>query len=233
MVAGLRTFDFPRHPPTMPRNPERPSLGVRYARLSATTLPAGASRRRIAFLLAVASSSLIACNPGSQPPGDDIETDSGTSVIADSPEGGIATDFDTSAIADSLRALIERAYDFSRPGVVERLMSLYPDNGPVVSAAAGRVTSSRDSLRAQIVWFWDYVGQNMQQPRWEWTSSHVRVLGPDAAVLTASYRVPHRTPEGRPHVVGGAWTMVFQRQNGRWVIVQEHLSDVPDQSGNR
>ena len=143
--------------------------------------------------------------------------------------GGGASVTDTAAIADTLRRLVQDAYDLGKPGVVERLMSLYPDEGPIVSAAAGRVTRSRDSLRAQIDWFWNYVGQNMREPRWEWTDSHVRVLGPDAAVLTASYRVPHRTPEGRPHVVGGAWTMVFERRNGRWVIVHEHLSDRPQQ----
>jgi hypothetical protein len=30
-----------------------------------------------------------------------------------------------------------------------------------------------------------------------------------------------------PHVIGGAWTAVFQRRGRRWVIVQEHLSDAP------
>jgi hypothetical protein len=29
------------------------------------------------------------------------------------------------------------------------------------------------------------------------------------------------------HVIGGAWTAVFQKRGGRWVIIQEHLSDVP------
>jgi hypothetical protein len=30
-----------------------------------------------------------------------------------------------------------------------------------------------------------------------------------------------------PHVIAGALTQVFARRNGRWVVVQEHLSDVP------
>ena len=163
---------------------------------------------------------LTSCEPGTGSPPRTADASGASRPFA-------AAGLDTAAIADTLRALVEDAYDFSRPGVVERLMSLYPDSGPVISAAAGRVTTSRDSLRAQLEWFWNYVGQNMQDPRWEWTASHVRVLGPDAAVLTASYRVPHRTPEGRPHTVGGAWTMVFERRDGRWVIVQEHLSDLP------
>jgi hypothetical protein len=30
---------------------------------------------------------------------------------------------------------------------------------------------------------------------------------------------------GMSHVIGGAWTAVFQKRGGRWVIIQEHLSD--------
>ena len=30
-----------------------------------------------------------------------------------------------------------------------------------------------------------------------------------------------------PHVIAGALTQVFARRDGRWVVVQEHLSDVP------
>lgn len=136
---------------------------------------------------------------------------------------------DTSAVGDTLRALVVQAYDLGRPDAVDRIMGLYPDPGPIVSASAGRITTSRDTLRAQIERFYLWVGQNMQQPRWEWTESHVRILGPDAAVLSATYSIPHRTPEGRPHVIGGAWTMVFERRDGRWVIIHEHLSDRPAQ----
>jgi hypothetical protein len=28
-------------------------------------------------------------------------------------------------------------------------------------------------------------------------------------------------------MIGGAWTSVWTRRNGRWIIVQEHLSDLP------
>jgi hypothetical protein len=31
---------------------------------------------------------------------------------------------------------------------------------------------------------------------------------------------------GMNHVIAGAWTAVFQKRDGQWVIVQEHLSDV-------
>ena len=106
-------------------------------------------------------------------------------------------------------------------------MALYPDSGPVISAAAGRVTTSRFALRSEVERFWQRIGQNMQQPRFVVEHRWATRLGPDAAAVTMEYRIPHLTPEGRPHTLAGAWTAVFQRQRGRWVIVQEHLSDVP------
>ena len=45
-------------------------------------------------------------------------------------------------------------------------------------------------------------------------------------MLTATYSIEHRTPEGRAHAIGGAWTALFEKRGGKWVIVQ-HLSDAP------
>lgn len=137
---------------------------------------------------------------------------------------------ESQAIADTLTALMASAYDFSQSDVRDRLLSLYPDSGRVISAAAGRVTSTRAELDSSIGTFWQYVGQNMRDPRWEWGDVHVDVLSPDAAVVTASYSIPHRTPAGRPHTIAGAWTAVFARRDGEWKIVQEHLSDVPPEA---
>ena len=130
------------------------------------------------------------------------------------------------AIADTLKKLVVNAYDLSKPDPVKSLMSLYPDSGRIISASGGVITTTRPQLEQGIKAFWTYVGQNMKNPKWEWTSMNVDVLAPDAAVMTSTYRVPHRTPTGMNHVIGGAWTAVFQKRGGRWVIVQEHLSDV-------
>jgi hypothetical protein len=134
-------------------------------------------------------------------------------------------------IAATLERRVRDAYDFSRPDVVASLTSLYPDTGRVVSATGGSLTTSRDTLVAGIRSFWTNVGKNMQQPTWEWGPMYVDVLSRDAAVLTTTYRVPHLTPDGRPHVIAGAWTAVFQRRDGKWLIVQEHLSDQPAAPG--
>jgi ketosteroid isomerase-like protein len=131
------------------------------------------------------------------------------------------------ALADTLKARIEDAYDFSRPGVVERMNALYPDSGRVISASGGHVTASADSLRAGIAAFWQNVGQNMKDPKWVWGDVFVDRLSADAAVLTATWSIPHIAPTGHPHVIKGAWTAVFRRIGGKWLIVVEHLSVPP------
>jgi hypothetical protein len=136
-----------------------------------------------------------------------------------------------SAIADSLKKMVIAAYDLSKPNVVSSMLSLYPDSGRVVSASGGAMTITRPQLEDQVKTFWKFVGSNMKQPKWEWTGMEVDVLSRDAAVMTSTYRIPHTTPNGMRHVIGGAWTAVFARRGGRWVIVQEHLSDAPPTKG--
>ena len=139
--------------------------------------------------------------------------------------GGPAAD---AALADTLKARIEEAYDFSRPGVVERMNALYPASGRVVSASGGQFTVSGDSLRSGILAFWENAGKNMRDPKWVWGNVDVERLGPDAAVLTATWSIPHIAPTERPHTIRGAWTAVFRRIDGKWMVVVEHLSTPPE-----
>ena len=132
-----------------------------------------------------------------------------------------------SGLAETLKARIEAAYDFSRPGVEARMSALYPDRGRIVSASGGQIVTSPDSLRAGIAAFWRNTGQNMRDAKWTWGEVYVDQLGPDAAVLTGTWSIPHIAPTGRPHVIQGAWTAVFRRVNGTWLIVTEHLSAPP------
>lgn len=131
-------------------------------------------------------------------------------------------------LIETLKTRIEAAYDFTRPGVAERMAGLYPDSGRVISASGGQFSTSADSLRSGIAAFWENVGRHMRDPRWVWGDVEVERLAPDAAVLTATWSIPHVAPTGRPHVIRGAWTAVFRRMDGRWMIVAEHLSTPPE-----
>jgi hypothetical protein len=131
------------------------------------------------------------------------------------------------AIVDSLTRQVKAAYDLTKPNVEQRLLSLYPESGRVVSAAGGQIIASRDTLAMGIKAFWDNVGSNMRQPNWIWDQMLFDVLSPTAAVMTAAYHIPHLTPRNEPHTLGGAWTAVFEKRGSRWYVVQEHLSDLP------
>lgn len=140
------------------------------------------------------------------------------------PPPGTGSD---AALADTLKARIAEAYDFSRPGVLERMNALYPDTGKVASASGGQFTVSGDSLRSGILAFWQNAGKNMKDPKWVWGDVDVERLAPDVAVLTGTWSIPHIAPTNQPHTIRGAWTAVFRRINGRWLIVAEHLSVPP------
>jgi ketosteroid isomerase-like protein len=150
-----------------------------------------------------------------------------TSLLACAPEAS-STDPDATALADTLQQLIADAYDFSRPDAVARMTALYPDSGRIVSASGGQVIADADSVRKGIARFWQQVGRNMRNPKWTWGDVHVDRLSPDAAVLTATWSIPHTAPDNNPHVINGAWTAVFRRLGGEWKIVQEHLSVPPE-----
>jgi uncharacterized protein DUF4440 len=130
-------------------------------------------------------------------------------------------------IRTEVEQALREAYDLSKPNLPDRMLALYPKSGRIVSAAGGRVLTSRDSLEMGIRYFWNNVGSNMREPRWIWEDFYVDVLSPTSAVVTATYRIPHRTPRNEPHELGGAMTVVFEKREGRWVVVQEHLSDLP------
>ena len=131
------------------------------------------------------------------------------------------------AISAEIEREVKGAYDLKNPDPVKSFMALYPDTGRIVSSSGGRVITSRDTIYQGIRDFWQYVGSNMKNPTWMWDRFIVDVLSRDAAVMTATYHVPHTTPQGHPHIIGGAWTAVFRKQGDRWVILQEHLSDIP------
>jgi uncharacterized protein (TIGR02246 family) len=146
-------------------------------------------------------------------------------LIACAP--GPVGETERAAIEAELERTMREAYDLSKPNVPERMLSLYALTGRVVSASGGSVMLTRDSIASGIRYFWNNVGANMRDPRWEWDRFYVDVLSPTSAVVTATYRIPHRNPSNEPHVLGGAMTAVFEKRDGRWVIIQEHLSDLP------
>lgn len=147
-------------------------------------------------------------------------------VLAACSSSSVSTS-ERQAIVDSLTRQVKAAYDVTKPNLEQRLLSLYPETGRVISASGGQITGSRDTLALGLKAFQDNVVANMRRPQWIWDQMLFDVLSPSAAVMTAAYHVPHLTPRNEPHTIAGAWTAVFEKRGSRWYIVQEHLSDLP------
>ena len=147
------------------------------------------------------------------------------------PSVAVMSETQVAEVRGQVETALREAYDLSRPGVEQRMLALYPISGRVVSASAGRVTTSRDTLEAGIRYFWQSVGVNMKGATWIWDTMYVDVITPTSAVVTGRYHIPHKTPRGSDHVIAGAMTALFTKREGRWMIMQEHLSDVPTQPG--
>jgi hypothetical protein len=146
---------------------------------------------------------------------------------------GVVSGESAQAIADTIRGILETTYRFDSGAVVQRFMRVYPSSGRVVSAASGGFTESRDSLESALHAFWEGTGKYMVDPTWKWGPMAIEVLSPRAAVVTARYTIPHWTPDGNPHVLGGVWTSVWMRNADHWAIIQEHLSDLPRPAAER
>jgi Flp pilus assembly pilin Flp len=142
-------------------------------------------------------------------------------------DGAAMSDAEISRVRTEVETALREAYDLTKLDVGARMLALYPKSTRVVSASAGRVTTSRDTLELGIKWFWENVGSNMQNPQWIWDAMYVDVLTPTRAVVTGAYHIPHKTPRGEPHTITGAMTAVFAKIDGKWSIIQEHLSDAP------
>ena len=140
------------------------------------------------------------------------------------------TESERAIVRTEVENALRSAYDLSRPDVADRMLALYPETGNVVSANGGRVLANRDSLVSGIRYFWENVGVNMRDPRWVWDSFHTDVLSRDAAVVTATYHIPHRNPRNEPHVLSGAMTAVLQKRAGDWQIVGMQRTPIPPAS---
>lgn len=78
--------------------------------------------------------------------------------------------------------------------------------------------------RAGIV---DYFRHFLEgKPRGTITRSEIRVLGHDTAVDSGTYRFS-LLKDGKPAQVDARYTYVYQKRDGRWLIVSHHSSAMP------
>ncbi|NGP78001.1 SgcJ/EcaC family oxidoreductase [Balneolaceae bacterium YR4-1] len=72
----------------------------------------------------------------------------------------------------------------------------------------------------------DYLG-SLQTSTLNMIDPHIEVLGPEGAVISYNYKGQNIDTTGVADNTEAAFTAVYKKQEGRWLIVQAHESMVP------
>jgi ketosteroid isomerase-like protein len=134
------------------------------------------------------------------------------------------SDAERQAVAQEVRAQVD-----SLTATLEQLNAQrYLDQLAINESYAenGVVYPTRDSLLSAVGHFTSMF--KSIELAWE-GDPRITVLGPDAAVFSGAYREVAQPTTGTAMRLHGVWTVVYQRTNGRWGIVQGHESWIPDQ----
>jgi len=151
-------------------------------------------------LAAVASAFLAACQPT-------------TTELADA---------EREAIRDTITQLADAAFEAFRALDIDRFMAPY--GSEFVWAENGALGTNRDSM----VTAWGGVFASVREvTSGAWGDAHVNVLGPDAAVFSASFEWAGVDTAGVASALRGVWTTVWERTGDGWKIVQGHESYLP------
>jgi uncharacterized protein (TIGR02246 family) len=121
---------------------------------------------------------------------------------------------------EEVMALFDRwnaALDTRDPATVA---AQYAPDAVLLPTVAGHIHDTREEITEYFTEFLKL------SPHGTFLEHHVRVLDPDAAVLSGLYDFSI-TRDGVPETVHARGTFVFERHAGSWSIVEHHSSKVP------
>lgn len=122
--------------------------------------------------------------------------------------------------ADDVMALFDRWNDALATRDPAAVAAQYASDAVLLPTVAGHVHDTREEITAYFTEFLRLA------PRGTFLEHEVRVLGPDAAVLSGLYDFAV-TRDGTPDTVHARGTFVFERRDGAWAIVEHHSSKIP------
>lgn len=104
----------------------------------------------------------------------------------------------------------------------EKVAALYCESGGVlIPTVSNQVRTNRSEIA-------DYFEHFLQlKPAGQIDKDYIRVLGPDTAVNSGLYTF-HVIKDGKPAVVHARYTFVYQKQHGKWCIMDHHSSAMPE-----
>ncbi|MBK6489990.1 MAG: nuclear transport factor 2 family protein [Gemmatimonadetes bacterium] len=131
------------------------------------------------------------------------------------------------SLSASERAVVTREIRAAADGLIAaigsrdiaRFMALFTTEPDLVYVDNGKIYPSRAALEAAAGGFFSRIGR--AGGRWE--PAHVVALSPSAGAFTGIFRPEMVDTAGAPLWTDGKiWTFVYERRQGRWVIVQAH-----------
>ncbi|NIM49961.1 MAG: DUF3225 domain-containing protein [Gemmatimonadales bacterium] len=135
------------------------------------------------------------------------------------------TEEQRAAIADTVRQLADTFFEDFRALDFDRAMA--PWASELVWAENGVLGANRDSLDT----VWRGMFASIQEvTSGDWGEVHVKVLGPDAAVFSATFDWAGVDTSGAQIGTAGVWTTVWLRTDEGWKIVHGHESFPPGES---
>ncbi|UCG87926.1 MAG: nuclear transport factor 2 family protein [Gemmatimonadota bacterium] len=123
------------------------------------------------------------------------------------------------AITDTVRQLADQSFDDFAALDCDRMMAVYSSD--VVWAFNGVLATNRDSLVTACS---EEIGSIQEVTSGDWGRVHIRVLGPDAAVFTATFDWAAVDTSGTLIGVPGVLTTVWARTTEGWQVVHGHES---------
>ena len=104
----------------------------------------------------------------------------------------------------------------------QKVAGLYCEHGGVLIPT---LSNQIRSNRAEIA---DYFEHFLQlKPSGKIDQSFIRILGPDAAINAGIYSFS-LTRDGKPEDVQARFTFVYAKEHGRWCIMEQHSSVMPE-----
>jgi uncharacterized protein (TIGR02246 family) len=122
---------------------------------------------------------------------------------------------------DEIAALFDQWNAALATGKPENVADQYAPNAVLLPTLSNRIRTNR----AEIVDYFTHLLENKTQGRID--RAIITVIDPQTAINTGIYTLA-LTQDGQPKNVEARYTFAYQKQNGKWLIVNHHSSKMPE-----
>ena len=128
------------------------------------------------------------------------------------------------AVTDTIRGRAKRFAELIAPGKLATFLELFTADADFIYVDGGRIYPTRAALGKAASGFFG----SLKTGGGSWDKEQVLVLSPGSGAFTGVFRSQISDTTGRKIWTDGkVWTLVYERRQGTWVIVQAHEATVP------